>query len=246
MRELDHVRQRREVAQLEVLIARNVVGRADRREHLRLLDGVNAEVGFQIEIEVQHVLGIAGLLGHNLQDLFLDRSSIVGCSAAQRGCDVGRALARRCSTGAGVGSRSCSGQVRPLLIHELDHVRQRRIVAQLAVLVARNVVDLADGREHLRLLDGVDAEVGFEIEVQIQHVFRIAGLLHHQLQDAFLHGLAGVSVWRSGNAVLVQPAGRCRQSSTAGSFGDGRATESRSARSGRFSYTKRMTCARVG
>ena len=72
-------------------------------------------------------------------------------------------------------------------------MRQGRIVAQLAVLVARNVVDLADGREHLRLLDGVDAEVGFEVEVQIQHVFRIAGLLDHQGQDAFLHGIAALS-----------------------------------------------------
>ena len=35
-------------------------------------------------------------------------------------------------------------------------MRQRRIVAQLAVLFARDVVDLADGREHFRLLDGVD------------------------------------------------------------------------------------------
>ena len=54
-RELDHVRQGREVAQLQILVARNVVGCAHRGKHLRLLDGVDAEVGFQIEIEVQHV-----------------------------------------------------------------------------------------------------------------------------------------------------------------------------------------------
>ena len=84
------------------------------------------------------------------------------------------------------GDRSSHGQVGALLKNEPDDVRQRRIVAQLAVLIARNVVDLADGREHFGLLDRVDAEVGLEIEIQIQHVFRIAGLLYHQRENAFL------------------------------------------------------------
>ena len=96
-------------------------------------------------------------------------------------------------------------QVRPLLVHEPDHVRQRRVVAQLAVLVARDVVDLADGGEHLRLLDGVDAEVGFEVEVQIQHVFRIAGLLRHQGQNAFFDRLAFGDRLNRCDAVRVQP-----------------------------------------
>ena len=60
------------------------------------------------------------------------------------------------------------------------------IVAQFAILIARNVIDLADGSEHFRLFDSVDAEVGFEIEIQVQHVFRVAGLLHHQRENAFL------------------------------------------------------------
>ena len=38
-----------------------------------------------------------------------------------------------------------------------DDVRQRREVTQLEVLVAFDVEPLADGREHLRLLDRVDA-----------------------------------------------------------------------------------------
>ena len=39
--------QRGIIAQLDVLVARDVVGRADGREQLGLLDGVNAEIGFQ-------------------------------------------------------------------------------------------------------------------------------------------------------------------------------------------------------
>ena len=55
-------------------------------------------------------------------------------------------------------------------VDEPDDVRQRREIAQFQILVTRNVVRLADGGEHFRLLDGVDAEIGFEIQVQIQHV----------------------------------------------------------------------------
>ena len=54
---------------------------------------------------------------------------------------------------------------------------ERGIVAELAIFVARNVVDLADRGKHLRLLDSVDAEIGFEVQIEIEHVGRVAGLL---------------------------------------------------------------------
>ena len=90
VRKLDHVGQCREVAQLEILIARNVVCRPDGREHLRLFDGVDAEVRFQVEVKVQHVLGIAGLLGYDLQHFVLNgvvrgRLSRLTAGAAARG-----------------------------------------------------------------------------------------------------------------------------------------------------------------
>src|SRR5271157_361812 len=94
------------------------------------------------------------------------------------------------------GRKSHTSQVRSLLVHEPDHMRQGRVVAQFAVLVAGNAVDLADGREHFRLLDGVDAEIRFQIEIQVQHVFGIAGLFHHQLKDAFLHRFASAVLRR--------------------------------------------------
>jgi hypothetical protein len=57
-------------------------------------------------------------------------------------------------------------------------MRQCWVIAQLAVLVAGNVVDLPDGRKQLRLLHGIDPEIRFKVEIQIQHILRIAGLLH--------------------------------------------------------------------
>jgi hypothetical protein len=69
--------------------------------------------------------------------------------------------------------RSSTRQVWPLLIYEADDMSQSGIIAQLDVLVARDVVGFADGREQLRLLDGVDAEISFQVEFQVQHLFRI-------------------------------------------------------------------------
>ena len=153
--ELDHVRQSREIAQLEVRVARDVVRLADGGEHLGLLHGVDAEVGFEVEIQIEHVLRIAGLLDDDVEDLAGSRP--VGTRR--------RARYRR-----GAGAAAATLQVRAAIVHEPDDVRQGREVAQLQVLVARDVVGLADGREHLRLLDGVDAEVGFQVEIEVEHV----------------------------------------------------------------------------
>ncbi len=50
-------------------------------------------------------------------------------------------------------------------------------VAELEVVVAFELVVLADGGEDFGLFDGVDAEVGFEVEVGVQQVGGVAGHL---------------------------------------------------------------------
>ena len=42
-----------------------------------------------------------------------------------------------------------------------------------------------------RLFDGVDAEVGLQIEIQIQHVFGIAGFLRNQIEHVSADGIFG-------------------------------------------------------
>ena len=64
--------ERRELAQLQVLIALDAVGGADRREHFGLLDGIDTEVGLEVQVHLQHVRRITGLLGHQLDDFPLD------------------------------------------------------------------------------------------------------------------------------------------------------------------------------
>ena len=51
---------------------------------------------------------------------------------------------------------------------EADDRFQRRVVTQTQVFLKRNVELLADGREGLRLFHRVDAEVGLQIEVELE------------------------------------------------------------------------------
>src|SRR5579864_3419326 len=66
-------------------------------------------------------------------------------------------------------------------------MRQRRVIAQLAAFIARDVVDLANGREHFRLLYGVDAEVRLKVQIEIKHVPGITSLLDDKGQHTLFH-----------------------------------------------------------
>ena len=62
---------------------------------------------------------------------------------------------------------------------------QRRVVAQLQIVLASNAEGLAYRRKHLGLLDRIDAKIRFEVEIRIQHVPRVAGLVGHDAEDLF-------------------------------------------------------------
>src|SRR5579864_1593532 len=186
--ESNHVCQGGIIAELAILIARNAVDLANGCEHFRLLDSVNAKVGFQVEIEVEHVLRISRFLDHQCEDAIFYRIALIGRdrgfgrrSDFNLGCLLGRRGRRYNFRG---------GKVRPLLVHESNHMRQRGVIAELAILIARNAVDLANGREHFRLLYSVYAEIGLQVEVQIQHVLRVSGLFNHQRKNAVLYRIA--------------------------------------------------------
>ena len=81
------------VAELELVVAFDAEAFADEGEHLGLFDGVDAEVGFEVEVEVQHVGGVAGLVGHHRQHLGLHiqvrRAAAGSGSATGSGSDRG-------------------------------------------------------------------------------------------------------------------------------------------------------------
>ena len=61
--------ERRERPKLEIVLALDIVRLAHCSKGLGLLDGVDPEVGLEIELEVEHVGGISRLLGDDRQDL---------------------------------------------------------------------------------------------------------------------------------------------------------------------------------
>ncbi len=72
---------------------------ADGGEQFRLFDCVNAEVRLHVEVEFQHILGIAGLLGYHGKDVFLngvlaDGGRLGGWAAGLLDCRSGN-LCRR-------------------------------------------------------------------------------------------------------------------------------------------------------
>ena len=167
--------QGRVVAQLQRVVALDPVGLADRGEDLGLLDRVDPEVGLEVEVHVEQVGRIAGLLGDDRQHPLLDAAGRGGAAAGSGG--RARAPART----AGARRRGAGA-----LVDEGDDVVQGRVVAQLQRVVALDPVGLADRGEDLGLLDRVDPEVGLEVEVHVEQVGRVAGLLGDDRQDPLL------------------------------------------------------------
>ena len=177
MDEADDVGEGGVVAEFELVVAFDAVVLADGGEHFGLFDGVDAEVGFEVEVEGEHVGRVAGLVGDQGEDVGFDVSvgrrpgagSTVAVSGGGAACRRGR---RR-------GGRGGGGAV----ADEADDVGEGGVVAEFELVVAFDAVVLADGGEHFGLFDGVDAEVGFEVEVEGEHVGRVAGLVGDQGED---------------------------------------------------------------
>ena len=164
------------VAEFELVVAFDAVVLADGGEHFGLFDGVDAEVGFEVEVEGEHVGGVAGLVGDQGEDVGFDVS--VGRRPGTTGSTVaGSRASWRCRGGRG--GRGGGGAV----ADEADDVGEGGVVAEFELVVAFDAVVLADGGEHFGLFDGVDAEVGFEVEVEGEHVGGVAGLVGDQGED---------------------------------------------------------------
>ncbi len=138
-------------------------------EDLDALDGVNAQVGVQGLVQLQHLRGIARLLRDNLQQ--------DGQDPFQRGCR-GRGVAiLESRLDERMGQLICS-----LPGKEGRDVPEAVQRTQVLRLDGRSLGQaFLQGAEDLDPLDGVNAQVGVQGLVQLQHLLRIACLLRNNL-----------------------------------------------------------------
>jgi len=128
----------------------------DGGEDLHPLDGIDPQVGIHPHGEVEHLHRVAGLLAHHRQqgggniDTRSNRSSNNDgrCRSRQAGAKEGGDLAQSLQGAEMFGTdERCAGEA------------------------------FLDGGEDLHPFDGVDSQVGVQPHVQVEHLFRITGLL---------------------------------------------------------------------
>ena len=76
-----------------------------------------------------------------------------------------------------------------ILGDESGHLRQGVVIGETQVLAAGDIVVRADRGQQLSLLDRVDPQVGFQVEICIQHFRRVAGFFAHRRQHIRAHFL---------------------------------------------------------
>ena len=169
----------------EVVVLGETVVLTDGGHDLGLLHGVDAEVGLELEIRLDLVGVVTGLLAQHLDH----HRQRIGVRRRRRRRDRCR---RRDGHRLGFGRRRCGGVrlERHPLADVAGEVVEGRVLGEAEVVVFREAVVVADGGHDLGLLDGVDAEVGLELEVGLDLVGVVAGLLAQHLDH---HG-EGVGV----------------------------------------------------
>ncbi len=184
--EVDDVLEGGVVAEGEVVVAFDAVAVTDGGERFGLFDGVDSQVGFQVQVEVEHLGWIAGLFGHHRQHrvphlIHHHRSS----GRSRNWFWLCRFVASRLRCLFGDRARSLDA-VCPV-VDEVDDVLEGGVVAEGEVVVAFDAVTVADGGEGFGLFDGVDSEVGFQVEVEVEHLGWVAGLFGHHRQHRVPH-----------------------------------------------------------
>ena len=101
----------------------------------------------------------------------------MGRGGGRRGCDDG--------------SRGDGGQIRAHGAHEVGDGAQGGVVTQVDAFLHRNRKGFAYGGEGFGLFHRVDAQIRFQIQVEIQHILRVAGFGGDQGEDAGGDGVGG-------------------------------------------------------
>ncbi len=153
-------------------------------EGLHLLDRINTQIRFQIQIRFQHILGITGLLGDQGSDVINNVRTAAGtrlwCLDSCTGVRLCRGIRRLNTTADVLGNFAYGIQFRKTDI--FGHGQAE---------------GLGDFTEGLYLLDRVNAQIRFQIKVRFQHIQGVTGLLGDQGGDLLddVRAAAGTRLW---------------------------------------------------
>ena len=62
------------------------------------------------------------------------------------------------------------------IFNEMNYFGERVVIRKMQIFAAGDAILCANGREQLSLLDSVDTEIGFQIELQVKYFDRVTGL----------------------------------------------------------------------
>ena len=189
------------IFQLDAFLLGNTVMFAHSGKQFGLFDGVNAQIGFHIQIQIQHIFRIAGLFGHHSHNFITHLGRVQFARRRFR-----RRLGRRSRHRGNLGRRSrsrygfhCRGYLsrrgrrlrRGRLSRAVRRVgvrhgvfnngANRRVVFQLHAFLFGDMVRFAHNGKQFGLFDRINTQIGFHIQIQIQHILRIAGLFGNDI-----------------------------------------------------------------
>ena len=171
------------VFQLDTVLLGDTVMFAHCGKKFSLFDRINTKVGFHIQVQIKHIFRITRLFGYHFDYFFRYRRFIKrGRRFSGRShcglCHRSRLYRSRSRNRCGRGCLYGSGFAR-ISEHKFNAMADSRIIFQLDAVLLGNAIMFAQGSKEFSLFDRINAEVGFHIQVNIKHIFRIASLFSH-------------------------------------------------------------------
>ena len=177
------------VFQLDAVLLGNAIMLAQRGKKFCLFDRINAEVGFHIQVNIKHIFRVTRLFAYHFHDFFGYAGFVQRYRRSGRGrrglhCRSrlrNRSRSRnRCWRGCLYGRRFAR-----ISEHKFNAMADCRIVFQLDAVLLGNAIMFAQGSKKFCLFDRINTEVGFHIQVNIKHIFRITSLFAYHFHDFF-------------------------------------------------------------
>ena len=187
------------IFKLNTFLLGNAVMLAHSGKQFGLFYRINTQVGFHIQVQVQHVFGVTGFFSYHRHNFFahLGRVQLAGGRFGRGGrCRYRRGLSRRGRgyrsrlghRGRRLRSRCCrlSGRSRRTFTAGIgngvfNNGANGLVIFKLYAFLAGNVVRLAHDGKQFSLFYRINTQIGFHIQVQVQHILRITGLFSNDV-----------------------------------------------------------------